>query len=127
MTDLSALEREVEESRARLKSSLTQLEQRTSPASLADEVLGLVGPRANGGIRRSARELALRHPVPLLVLGLGLSFAYWRTGRPPETWGRSGGRSGGRSRPAQMPNEPIIEAETVPFPVNESTNSLNRE
>ena len=96
MTDLSALEREVEESRARLKSSLTQLEQRTSPASLADEVLGLVGPRANGGIRRSARELALRHPVPLLVLELGLSFAYWRTGRPPERPGA--GRVAGRGR-----------------------------
>jgi hypothetical protein len=111
MTDFSALEREVEESRARLKSSLTQLEQRTSPASLADEVLGLLSLKANGGIRRSARELALRHPVPLLMLGLGLSFAYWRTGRPPETWGRSGGRS----RPPQMPNEPVIEAEAVPF------------
>jgi hypothetical protein len=119
MTDLSALEREVEESRARLRSSLSQLEQRTGPASLADEVLGLFSLKANGGIRQSARELALRHPVPLLVLGLGLSFAYWRTGRPPETWGRS--------RPPQMPNEPVIEAETVPFPVDESINSLNRE
>ena len=107
MTDLSALEREVEEARARLKSSLTQLEQRASPTSLADEVLGLLNRQANGGIRRSARELALRHPVPLIMLGLGLSFAYWQTGRPPETWGRS--------RPPQMPNEPVIEAETVPF------------
>jgi hypothetical protein len=119
MTDLSALEREVEESRARLESSLAELGQRARPASLADEMLGLLGAKANGGIRRTARELALRHPVPLLMLGLGLSFAYWRTGRPPETWGRP--------RPPQMPNEPVIDSETVPIPVEASTNSLNRE
>jgi hypothetical protein len=114
MSDLSALEREVEESRARLRSSLTQLEHRTSPASLADEVLGLLSPQADGAIVRSARELALRHPVPLIMLGLGLSFAYWRTGRPPETWGRT-------RPPPQMPNDPVIEAETVPLslPVDE--------
>jgi hypothetical protein len=105
MTDLSELERDVEESRARLRSSLSQLENRMAPASLADEILGLLSINPNGGIRRSAKELAIRHPVPLLMLGLGLSFAYWRTGRPPETWGRS------RSRPPQMPNEPILEAE----------------
>jgi Protein of unknown function (DUF3618) len=119
MTDLSALEREVEEQRARLESTLAELEQRARPASLADEVLGLLGAKANGGIRRTAREMALRHPVPLLMLGLGLSFAYWRTGRPPETWGRP--------RPPQMPNEPVIESEPVPFPVDESISSLNRE
>ena len=116
MSDLSALEREVEDSRARLESSLARLQQRTSPASLADEVLGLLSVKANGGIRQTARELALRHPVPLLMLGLGLSFAYWRSGRPPETWGRS-------RPPAQMPNEPLIDAETVPF---ESTSSFEQ-
>jgi hypothetical protein len=102
MTDLSELERSVEESRAKLRSSLSQLEQRMGARSLAEEVLGLInGP---DGIRRSARELAIRHPVPLLMLGLGLSFAYWRSGRPPETWGRP------RPRPPQMPNEPMLEA-----------------
>jgi hypothetical protein len=108
MTDLSELERDVEESRARLRTSLSQLESRMAPASLADELLGLLSLNANGGIRQSAKELAIRHPVPLLMLGLGLSWAYWRTGRPPETWGRS------RSRPAQMPNEPMLEADAKP-------------
>jgi hypothetical protein len=103
MTDVAALEREVEESRAKLRSSLSQLERRMGARSLADEVLGLIN--GTDGIRRSARELAIRHPVPLLMLGLGLSWAYWRSGRPPETWGRP------RPRPPQMPNEPMLEAE----------------
>jgi hypothetical protein len=106
MTDLSELERSVEESRAKLRSSLSQLEQRMGARSLADEVLGLIN--GSDGIRRSARELAIRHPVPLLMLGLGLSWAYWRSGRPPETWGRS------RARPPQMPNEPMLETEGEP-------------
>ena len=106
MTDLSELERDVEESRAKLRVSLSQLEQRMGASSLADEVLGLIN--GTDGIRRSARELAIRHPVPLLMLGLGLSFAYWRSGRPPETWGRP------RPRPPQMPNDGLLEAEAEP-------------
>jgi hypothetical protein len=100
MSDVAALEREVEESRAKLRSSLSQLEQRMGARSLANEVLGLLN--GTDGIRRSARELAIRHPVPLLMLGLGLSFAYWRSGRPPETWGRP------RQQPPQMPDEPMF-------------------
>jgi hypothetical protein len=106
MTGLSELERDVEESRARLKSSLSQLEQRMGASSLADEVLGLIN--GTDGIRRSARALAVRHPVPLLMLGLGLSFAYWRSGRPPETWAQP------RPCPPQMPNEALLEAEPEP-------------
>ena len=106
MTELSELERSVEESRAKLRFSLSQLEQRMGARSLADEVLGLIN--GSDGIRRSARELAIRHPVPLLMLGLGLSWAYWRSGRPPETWGRP------RPRPPQMPNEPMLETEAEP-------------
>jgi hypothetical protein len=102
MSDIAALEHEVEESRAKLRSSLSRLEQRMGARSLADEVLGLIN--GSDGIRRSARELAIRHPVPLLMLGLGLSWAYWRSGRPPETWGRP------RPHPPQMPNEAILDA-----------------
>src|SRR5262249_27226145 len=86
--------------------SLLQLEQRMGARSLADEVLGLLN--GTDGIRRSARELAIRHPVPLLMLGLGLSLAYWRSGRPPETWGRP------RPAPPQRSSEPLIEADAEP-------------
>lgn len=88
MSDLADLERDVEESRARLESSLQRLREELTPTSLAGEILGMLSGGDVSGIRRSARQLALKHPVPLLVLGLGLSWAYWRTGRPPQTWGR---------------------------------------
>jgi hypothetical protein len=88
VNDLGALEREVEASREKLSLSLSQLRQQMRPASLANELLGLLSPAGTGSIQSSARQLALRHPVPLLVLGLGLSFAYWRTGRHPDGWGR---------------------------------------
>jgi hypothetical protein len=75
MTDLTKLEREVEERRARLDSSLDRLQRRLSPTGLTNDILGIFG---RAGVHPELR--AGENPLPMLLLGVGLAWLLWRSG-----------------------------------------------
>lgn len=80
------IEREIEAARAGLNRTAAEIERRLQPESIVDSALGLF--QRNGQARAIVDEvtdLALRNPVPVLMIGLGLAwlaFDFSRN-RPP--------------------------------------------
>lgn len=75
------LEREINESRAHLTETLSQLEQRFSPGQIFDQVLSY--GKANGGdFSRNLVDTVKSNPVPTLLTVLGVSWMMMAQNRP---------------------------------------------
>ncbi|MDG5495103.1 DUF3618 domain-containing protein [Niveispirillum sp. BGYR6] len=71
----NVIEREIEEARAGMTRAAAEIERRLQPETLVDSALGLF--QRNGPARAIVDEvtdLALRNPVPVLMIGLGLAW-----------------------------------------------------
>lgn len=69
------IEREIEQARAGMTRAAAEIERRLQPETLVDSALGLF--QRNGQARAIVDEvtdLALRNPVPVLMIGLGLAW-----------------------------------------------------
>ncbi|MQP67072.1 DUF3618 domain-containing protein [Niveispirillum sp. SYP-B3756] len=69
------IEREIEQARAGMTRAAAEIERRLQPETLVDNALGLF--QRNGQARAIVDEvtdLALRNPVPVLMIGLGLAW-----------------------------------------------------
>ena len=113
MTDLSTLEREVEEGRARLDRDIAALRRRLTPLGLADEALGLLGRPQGQKVRQSLRGMATENTLPLLVAGLGIGWLVWKSRRD---WGRkyplpSRGNGRGRNGPPPRYSDALADEE----------------
>jgi hypothetical protein len=80
------IEREIEAARAGLNRTAAEIERRLQPESLVESALGLF--QRNGEARAIVDEvtdLALRNPVPVLMIGLGLAWLAldFSRNRPP--------------------------------------------
>lgn len=71
--DPSAIERDIERTRADMSETLDAIQQKLSPAHLMDQALGYfkAGP---GTMVSSLSDIAVRNPVPLALIGLGLGW-----------------------------------------------------
>ena len=71
--DPSAIERDIERTRADMSETLDAIQQRLSPTHLVDQALGYfkAGP---GTMMSGMGEVVMRNPIPLTLIGLGLGW-----------------------------------------------------
>lgn len=79
--DLSLLEHDVDDSRARFDRSLSELGRRLAPIGLVEEALGLINLERADSLRESMRNLVRNYPIPLLLLGSGIGLLLWEMRR----------------------------------------------
>lgn len=99
--DITDLERDIEESRARLDLTIDRLQDKLSVSGVVDDLLGSMRANAYRSVFDQALVTIRRNPVPVMLIAAGLGILLYRTGR-----------EAARSRPA-MPR-PYNEA---PVPV----------
>ena len=78
MTSINELERDIEETRARLDSTIDRLQNRLSPSGVVDEVIGTVRRSPYKGVVDEALVAIRRNPVPMLLVAAGLGLLFVR-------------------------------------------------
>ena len=71
--DPSAIERDIERTRADMSETLEAIQQKLSPSHLVDQALGYfkAGP---GTVMNNLSDIAIRNPIPLTLIGLGIGW-----------------------------------------------------
>ncbi|MBD8907950.1 DUF3618 domain-containing protein [Methylorubrum zatmanii] len=84
---ISDLEKDIEQSRARLDETIDRIQGRLNASSLVDEMLGSVQRTPYSGLYDDALEAVRRNPVPVLLIaaGVGLLLNGMRSVRRPAT------------------------------------------
>lgn len=85
MSSMNDLEREIEESRARLDETIDQIQGRLSVPNLVDEMLGnarRVPPLAS--VYDGALDAVRRNPVPVLLIAAGVGMLFSRMAKETE-------------------------------------------
>ena len=79
MSSMNEMEREIEESRARLDETIDSIQGRLSVSNLVDEMLGNARRTpAMGGVYDGALEAVRRNPVPVLLIAAGVGLLMHR-------------------------------------------------
>ncbi|GJE30041.1 hypothetical protein LDDCCGHA_0204 [Methylobacterium oxalidis] len=78
MSSMNELEREIEESRARLDTTIDRIQNRLSPASLVDEMLGSARRTPLNGVYEGALDAVRRNPVPVMLIAAGIGWLLFR-------------------------------------------------
>lgn len=79
MSGMNELEREIEESRARLDRTIDRIQDKLSVPSLVDEVLGSARRTPLSEVYDAAVETVRRNPVPVLLIAAGVGWLMKRT------------------------------------------------
>jgi hypothetical protein len=79
----SELEREVEDSRARINDTLNEIRDRMSPGQIVDEVVAFAKNNGGADFARNLGTQARDNPLPVLLIGAGI--AWLMSGRRPAT------------------------------------------
>jgi ElaB/YqjD/DUF883 family membrane-anchored ribosome-binding protein len=75
---INELERDIEQTRARLDSTIDQLQSRLSTSGIVDEVLGTVRRTQFASVMDDTLEAVRRNPVPVLLVAAGLGLLFYR-------------------------------------------------
>lgn len=86
MSDLSDLEAEAAESRARLSDTIGRIQDKLTVSGMVDDFIGqAAGPRLVGTGHGFVAGLLKRHPVPLMIAAAGIGFLIHRMNRRSAT------------------------------------------
>ncbi|KMO37201.1 hypothetical protein VQ02_13995 [Methylobacterium variabile] len=75
---INELEHEIEETRARLDRTIDRIQDRLSPASIVDEMLGTVRHSPMSGLYDGALAAVRRNPVPVMLIAAGVGWLIHR-------------------------------------------------
>ncbi|MFE1602811.1 DUF3618 domain-containing protein [Methylobacterium sp. ID0610] len=75
---ISDLEQDIEQTRARLDRTIDQIQDRLSPASIVDEMLGTVRQSPMNGLYDGALAAVRRNPVPVMLIAAGVGWLLHR-------------------------------------------------
>lgn len=78
MTEMNELERDIEQSRARLDETIDRIQGRLSVTNLVDEMLGNARRTPLSGTYDGALEVVRRNPVPVLLIAAGVGWLMHR-------------------------------------------------
>ncbi|GJE58215.1 DUF3618 domain-containing protein [Methylobacterium trifolii] len=81
---MNELERDIEESRARLDETIDRIQGRLSVTSLVDEMLGNARRTPLSGTYDGALEAVRRNPVPVLLIAAGVGWLVHRMSQEAE-------------------------------------------
>ncbi len=74
MSHAEQLEREAEQTRARIESTLAELRGRMTPGHVLDELTARVSDGAAAAFARNLRDQAVRNPMPIAMMGASLAW-----------------------------------------------------
>lgn len=75
---ISDLEHDIEETRARLDQTIDRIQDRLTPASILDEMLGTVRQSPMNGLYDGALAAVRRNPVPVMLIAAGVGWLLHR-------------------------------------------------
>ncbi|MGY2052813.1 DUF3618 domain-containing protein [Methylobacterium sp. JK268] len=75
---ISDLEQDIEKTRARLDQTIDRIQDRLSPASIVDEMLGTVRQSPMSGLYDGALAAVRRNPVPVMLIVAGVGWLLHR-------------------------------------------------
>jgi len=99
--DIQELERDIEESRARLDITIDRIQDRLSVSGIVDEFVGSVRATEFGSVVDTALRIIRRNPVPVLLVAAGVGWLLHRASQ------ESRSRTTGRNALVVMEEEPI--------------------
>lgn len=87
---IQELERDIEESRARLDVTIDRIQDRLSVSGIVDEVVGSVRDTQFGAVVDTALSIIRRNPVPVLLVAAGVGWLLHRANQEaryrPRSW-----------------------------------------
>lgn len=98
---IQELERDIEESRARLDVTIDRIQDRLSVSGIVDEVVGSVRATEFGSVLDTALSIIRRNPVPVLLVAAGVGWLLHRASQ------ESRARTAGRNALVVVDEEPI--------------------
>lgn len=98
---IQELERDIEESRARLDLTIDRIQDRLSVSGIVDEVVGSVRATEFGSVVDTALSIIRRNPVPVLLVAAGVGWLLHRASQ------ESRNRTSGRNALIVVEEEPI--------------------
>jgi hypothetical protein len=78
--DLNELERDIEQSRARLDLTINRLQDKLSVSGVVDDVLGSMRANRYGDTYEAALAVLRRNPVPVMLVAAGVGWLIYRMG-----------------------------------------------
>ena len=81
--DINELERDIEESRARLDLTIDRLQDKLSVSGIVDDMLGSMRANRYGTIIDQTMDLLRRNPVPVMLVAAGVGWLIYRSGQKP--------------------------------------------
>jgi Protein of unknown function (DUF3618) len=107
--DINALERDIEESRARLDLTIDRLQDKLSVSGIVDDMLGTVRANRYASVFDQTLDAIRRNPIPVMLVTAGVGWLIYRMGQDssrtravrPLPYGerRVSVRTGGPARP----------------------------
>lgn len=98
---IEELERDIEESRARLDLTIDRIQSRLSVTGIVDEVMGSARGTEFGSVVDQALDVVRRNPVPVLLVAAGVSWLMYRMARD--------------GRPVGLTRADRLEEQTIPI------------
>jgi hypothetical protein len=90
--DIRDLERDIEETRARLDLTIDRLQDKLSVSGVVDDLIGAARARGFDSTFEQALTLVKNNPVPVMLVAAGIGWLLHRAGRvpaPPRRYERS--------------------------------------
>lgn len=78
---INELERDIEESRARLDVTIDRIQDKLSVSGIVDDVLGQMRRNQYASTYEAALEVIRRNPVPVMLVAAGIGWLLHRAGR----------------------------------------------
>jgi hypothetical protein len=79
--DMKELERDIEESRARLDLTIDRLQDKLSVSGIVDDLLGTARKNSYGPFYDNALTVIKRNPVPVMLAAAGIGWLLYRMGQ----------------------------------------------
>ena len=79
------IEREIEESRARLDRKIDDIQSRLSVSGIVNEFIGSTRGTQFGSVLDDALEVVRRNPIPVMLVAVGVGWLMYRTAQQART------------------------------------------
>jgi len=83
--DIKSLERDIEESRARLDMTIDRLQDRLSVSGIVDDMIGTMRANRYGSVFDHTLEVIRRNPVPVMLVAAGVGWLIHRMSQDTRT------------------------------------------
>lgn len=75
---IADIERDIEQSRARLDLTIDRLQDKLTPTGIIDDVMGTVRVRQAGSSYDTALAVVRQNPVPVMLIAIGVGWLFYR-------------------------------------------------